>query len=112
MWYVCYSSPLDLIQSIQRFNLSSIVARAMEIASCLIESLVWNVPDEDFNQDNYREDVRCVLAHVFNNTRKVEDCSEWGEVSELKYLFRSSQPWTRDQAHQFISAAWEYIGFD
>jgi hypothetical protein len=88
------------------------IAQAENIASCLIESLVWNVPNEGFGHDTYEEDVRYVLAHVFNNTRKEELCSEWGEVSELKYLFRPSQPWTREQAHDFISAAWDYVGFE
>lgn len=88
------------------------ITAADGIASCLIESLVWNVPDEGFGHETYREDVRYVLAYVFNNTRKDTDCSEWREVSRLKYLFRPTQPWTRDQAHTFISAAWDYIGFE
>ena len=35
-----------------------------------------------------------------------------GEVNELKYLFRSGQPWTRQQAYGFVAAAWNYIGFE
>ena len=84
---------------------------ASNIASCLIESMVWNVPDEGFGHDTYKADIRYVLAHIFNNTIKDEQCSKWVEVSQLKYLFRPSQPWTRDAAHKFISAAWDYIGF-
>ena len=87
-------------------------AEAKPIVSCLIESLVWNVPNEGFGHSTLTADVRYTLAHLFNNTRKDEDCSEWGEVNELKYLFRSSQPWTRQQAHDFVSAAWNYIGFE
>ena len=85
---------------------------ADNIASCMIESLVWNVPNEAFGHDTYQDDVRDVLAHLFNNTRTNAECSEWGEVSELKYLFCRGQPWTRDQAHNFISAAWDYVGFE
>src|SRR5436190_5070517 len=88
------------------------IAEAKPIVSCLIESLVWNVPNEGFGHSTLTADVRYTLAHLFNNTRKDEDCSEWGEVNELKYLFRSSQPWTRQQAHDFVSAAWNYIGFE
>lgn len=84
---------------------------AKSIPSYLIECLVWNVPNEGFNHDTYTADVRYVLAHLFNNTKSFEDCKEWGEVNELKYLFRNSQPWTLAQAHAFISAAWVYIGF-
>lgn len=85
---------------------------AKGIASCLIESLVWNVPDEGLGHDTIRSDVRHVLAYLFNNTRKDTDCSNWLEVSKLKYLFRPVQPWAREQAHSFISAAWDYIGFE
>ena len=88
------------------------IEAAKDVASCLIESLVWNVPNENFGHDTYTADVSNVLAHLFNETRKNETCSEWGEVSELKYLFRSAQPWTREQAHNFISAAWDYVGFE
>ena len=40
-----------------------------------------------------------------------EACKEWCELND-KYLFRSSQPWTRDQAHAFINDAWDYVGVD
>ena len=30
--------------------------------------------------------------------------------SERKYLFRSGQPWTREQANAFVVAAWQYLG--
>lgn len=87
------------------------IIAANDVASFLIESLVWNVPNDGFNHETYTEDVRYVLAHAFNNTINDEQCAEWGEVNECKYLFRSAQPWTRDQAHDFLSAAWDYIGF-
>ncbi len=85
---------------------------ADNIASFLVESLVWNVPNEGFASDEYVANVRYVLAHTCNETRKDESCSEWGEVNELKYLFRSLQPWTREQANKFLNAAWNYIGFE
>ena len=56
--------------------------------------------------------VRDVLARLYNDTLKDENCSEWGEVSELKYLFRPTQPWTRQSSHQFLSDAWDYIGYE
>jgi mRNA deadenylase 3'-5' endonuclease subunit Ccr4 len=82
-----------------------------EVPSFLVECLGWNVPNDHFQHSSYTADVRAALAYLFNNTRSNDDCGEWGEVSELKYLFRSFQKWTRSQAHQFISDAWDYIGF-
>lgn len=88
------------------------IVPAQHMPSYLIECLAWNVPDEGFNRGGYRADVRYALAHLFNNTRKDELCSEWGEINELKYLFRLGQPWTRQLAHEFVDAAWNYIGFE
>jgi hypothetical protein len=87
------------------------IAAAKPIPSFLIECLVWNVPDDYFGHHTYTEDVRVVLAHLFNKTMKWEDCQEWGEINELKYLFWRGQPWTWAQVHAFISAAWDYVGF-
>jgi Second Messenger Oligonucleotide or Dinucleotide Synthetase domain len=87
------------------------ITGANDIASFLIESLVWNAPIEAFQHDTYTADLRYVIADIWNRTRKDEDCSEWGEVNELKYLFRPSQPWSRQQANQFLQAAWDYVGF-
>jgi hypothetical protein len=84
---------------------------AQGVQSFLIECLVWNAPLEAFQHSTYTEDIRYVLANVYNRMLKEEDCSEWGEVNELKYLFRSSQPWSRQQALDFFDAAWNYIGF-
>jgi hypothetical protein len=88
------------------------IAATTPIPSFLIECLVWNVPNETFANATYSAAVRDSLAHLFNNTIKFEDCGEWGEINELKYLFWTGQPWTFRQAHAFISAAWDYIGFE
>lgn len=88
------------------------IKSSKEAPSFLIECLVWNVPNNNFSGSTYKAIVRAALAHIFNNTREDSSCSEWGEVSELKYLFRHSQPWTRTQAHDFISDAWDYIGYE
>lgn len=91
-------------------NENNVVA-AKPIPSYLIECLVWNTPKDGFGHTEYTADVRYVLAHTFNETSSSERCKEWGEVNELKYLFRTNQPWTLEQAHSFLGAAWDYIGF-
>ena len=87
------------------------IAAAAPIPSFLIECLVWNAPNAAFGHDTYTSDVREVLANLFNDTIKLETCEEWGEINELKYLFKGTHAWTLDQAHAFISAAWDYWGF-
>jgi len=88
------------------------IAEAMDVPSFLIESLVWNVPDNGFNHNDYYDDVKHVIVHYFNKTLKDEECKEMCEVNNIKYLFHPLQPWTREQAHSFFSAAWDYVGFD
>lgn len=82
-----------------------------EVASFLIESIVWNAPDSSFGHDTLYSDVREVLAYCFNQTIEDDKCNEWREVNGIKYLFRAQQPWTRETAHDFLSAAWDYVDF-
>jgi hypothetical protein len=86
--------------------------RSSDVLGYMIECLVWNVPNDSFQYSTYTADTRATLAYLFNNTMTQEACKEWGEVSELIYLFHSGQKWTWHQAHAFISAAWDYIGFE
>ena len=83
-----------------------------DIPGFLIECLVWNVPNTLLNSDDYSTDVRSSIIHLYNHTKEDGPCGEWGEVSELKYLFRSTQKWTRAQANDFLVAAWNYVGFE
>ena len=83
-----------------------------DLPSFFIECLVYNVPDDRFNHTNYVDDMRAVLAYIFNETMSAGQCNDWKEVSERKWLFRPSQGWSRDQAHQLADAAWDYMGFD
>ena len=87
------------------------IAAANDIGSFLIESLVWNVPNENFEREGYRAIMRAVLAHTFNNTRKEEDCAEWGEVNELKYVLRGNHG-LRPRVNAFLDAAWNELGFE
>jgi hypothetical protein len=87
-------------------------AAAKPITSFLCECLVWNVPDQHFAHSDFSGDLRAALVHLYNNTATEEPCQKWGEVCELKYLFRPQQKWTRQQANDFITAAWNYVGFE
>ena len=87
------------------------IAIAMKTPSFLIECLVWNANVDAFSKYTYTAIVLHLLADLWNCTRKDDDCSEWGEVNELKYLFRLAQPWTRQEANEFLQAAWDYIGY-
>ncbi len=86
-------------------------AAAEPIPSYLIECLVWNAPNDAFTDDQYAENLRAILLHLYSHTQSDDACREWGEVNELKYLFRATQPWTRQAVQSFVVAAWNRAGF-
>lgn len=87
------------------------IAAAGPIPSFLIECLVWNVRDGFFNRGTLYDDMRLVLASLCVDTADAAKSGDWTEENGIKYLFRTSQPWTREQARDFCLAAWSYVGF-
>jgi hypothetical protein len=79
------------------------------VASYLIESLVHNVPTSLFGTGTWAGDVRNVLGHVWQDTEADECEKRWLEVNGIKYLFFWAQKWTRQEARDFVLAAWRYV---
>lgn len=84
---------------------------AEAMSSFLIECLIWNVPDEGFSHATWEGDVRYAIVYLYQATQQASTCKEWGEINELKYLFHSKQPWTREGVNGFLADAWHYLGF-
>jgi len=81
------------------------------ITSFLIECLVWNVPNGILTgYSSYTDTVKNALYHLYHHTENEQLCDEWGEVSELLYLFRGRK-WTKKDVNTFTIAAWNYLGF-
>ena len=85
-------------------------AAAAAVPGYLMECLVWNTPNWCFDRNTWEERVQSVLRHLWQNTRDNTLCDKWCEVDDIKYLFHVSQPWSREKAHAFINAAWDYVG--
>lgn len=84
---------------------------AKGIPGFLCECLIWNVPNHYFNNTSFYDVLRNVIIHLYEELGK-ESSDDWGEVSELKYLFGSSQKWTKQQARKLLVAAWNYVGYE
>lgn len=87
------------------------INEAKPISSFLIESLVYNVPNDLLSGEAYTRNIQDTLLRIYVATDRDESCQEWREVSERKYLFRTIQPWTRTQVRAFSQACWNYVGF-
>lgn len=106
-----YKRCIRIIKRLRNQMQEDKIANTNDFASFLIECLVWNTPSVAFTNQTYYSMIRDILAHTCDNTRTYEECKEWGEVNEIKYLFRPSQPWSMKQANNFLNAAWTYIGY-
>lgn len=83
-----------------------------EVPSYFVECLVYNVPDSILLRDTWVKTVKGVIIHIFNELDGPEpESGRWHEVNGYKWLFHSSQPWTRAQGRAFAKAAWNYMEF-
>ena len=82
------------------------------VTSFLLECLVWNVPNQIFNNfltwtDRLRESV----IYLYNETKEESTCKNWGEVSELLYLFYQGRKWSRENVNNYLVQMWKYLEF-
>jgi hypothetical protein len=73
-----------------------------------IECLLYNLPDAPFMRTTYTASVLDVLSALWNAINDGEH-HDWVEVNSLKWLWRSGQTWTPDEAKTFAYKAWNYI---
>ncbi|MBI3525241.1 MAG: nucleotidyltransferase [Betaproteobacteria bacterium] len=78
----------------------------------LNECLVYNTPDNLLSAGALSRGLREMLAYLRHALGTDEKCRKWLEVTEMNYLFHASRPWTREQAHGWILAAWEWLEYE
>ncbi len=82
------------------------------ITSFLIECLLYNVPDNYFNQPStWMERLRQAIIYIYQQTEDPQKVNKWGEVSECMYLFRSTRKWSVTDVNQFMQDLWNYLQF-
>jgi hypothetical protein len=80
------------------------------VASYLIESLVFNTPNQQFsNGGTWGQHARNVLGYIWEATEAVDCEKSWTEANDIKYLFHVWQKWNREEARAFVHAAWQYV---
>ncbi|MDX1930093.1 MAG: hypothetical protein SFV81_26435, partial [Pirellulaceae bacterium] len=76
--------------------------------SFYLESLVWNVPDENF-RGGYDSVVQNVLAHLWNDLRAkrgTDQLRTYLQANKIFVLFHSKF-WNVDDALAFIDVIWQ-----
>jgi hypothetical protein len=78
-----------------------------ELGGFVIESLLYNVPDEYFkNLPTWKETVEAALAFISVGISE-DSHKEWEEVNGLQYLYSGDRD--PQDAKDFVDAAWTYI---
>lgn len=103
-----------VVRILKRLENEMVKANVIDVVpSFLIESAVYNVPNDYFAASTWTARVEGALTYIFNGT-KTDDCissEDWLEVNRCKYLFAGGQSWSRDTANTFALRAWRYVGF-
>jgi hypothetical protein len=79
-----------------------------EVHGFFIECLLYNLADDVFESWSLKQTMLNVLARLWNEINDGED-TDWVEVNNLKWLWRSGQTWTSAEAAAFARAAWNEI---
>lgn len=101
---------MRILKKIRNEMDDAFIAAAKPIPGFLIECMVWNAPTACFKGDTWDDKVQAVFLHLWSSTKDYGPCKDWKEVNNIKLLFNSDQPWTQREAHDFIFAAWSYVG--
>lgn len=106
-----FKKMVRILKNLRNEMQSDGIPQANNVASFLIECLVWNAADNLFGNPTLTVDVEQILRSLIGLTADDTSCGKWVELNQLKWLFHPTQPWTRQQAHNFLCAAWLYLGF-
>jgi hypothetical protein len=103
---------LKRLRDDMKVNGSDAAKAAANLApSFLLESIAYNVHDDAFTEADYYKLMKALIAKAWHFTKEDEVKKTLVEVNEMKWLFHSSQAWTRDAAHGFLQQAWNHVGY-
>ena len=104
-----YKAVVRILKNLRVEMLENGYSKAEKARSYLIACLAWNVPDYFFEEESYTKMIEDCLSYLVERTSALENVNEWGEVNELKYLFRPQQGWKFDEVHDFLVEALSYF---
>lgn len=83
------------------------------ITSFLLECLTWNVPNKIMNDyGTWTDRLKHSIIYIYEQTKEENTCKEWGEVSELLYLFHNGRKWSRADVNECMVQLWNYLEFN
>jgi hypothetical protein len=106
-----YKAMVRILKKLKYKLIEEGIGSADDVPSFLIECLVWNVPNEHFDHNEYDQILKQVVAFLYLQTLGNGIFRDFKEVNGIKPLFSAEQSWTRELANQFLADVWEYMEF-
>jgi hypothetical protein len=104
-----YKPLVRILKNVRSLLKKSGYPSADNASSFLLESIAWNIPNFLYIEDSYKKMTYDCLDYLINEITDYNKVKDWVEVNDLKYLFRSSQKWTREQTLKFLKDAKSYL---
>lgn len=103
-----YRKMVRVLKNIRALMEEANISSAQHGHSFLIESLLWNTPHGNYGYPYYEQDLDAIFDYLEEQLTVEQNVKEWGEVNELKYLFRPTQKWTTANALEFVRGARQF----
>ena len=103
-----YKGVVRILKKLRNEMDEAFIPAAKPIPGFLIECMVWNAPSKCFKGNTWDDKLQAVLLHIAASIKDDASCKDWKEVNGIKFLFHSTQPWKRQEAYDFLEAAWNY----
>jgi len=107
-----YKKAVRVMKRVENVMVAGSVHR--KVPSFFVECLVYGCPDSILLRSTWTGVIRGVIVHVWESLdgpEPSEESERWFEVNDCKFLFHSSQAWTRQDGRDFVKAAWNYLGY-
>lgn len=106
-----YKKLVRIMKHLKNDMVNDGIANGDKITSFLVECLVWNIPNGKITgyltwTDTLREAIRYLYQEIDAGRH-----ANWGEVSEMLYLFHSGRKWSAQDVKQWLYNAWNYLEF-
>ncbi len=85
------------------------VALNQNISSFLIESLLWNVSNVLFEEDELNLRIKLILEYLYSQSNG--PMKNWNEESNLLPLFSDDRKWNIEDVREFIVQVYKYMGY-
>jgi predicted nucleotidyltransferase len=100
----------QIIRALKRLENDMVASGRLsnEVHGFFIECLLYNLADGVFTDASYKQAMLDVLARLWHQINDGKHL-DWVEVNGLKWLWRSGQTWTDEEAKDFAWEAWNYV---